>query len=101
VAGQVGSQRIWGLVCEEIEHHPPAEALANVVQQLEDHSREVVACNVGLMDRQRIYVACRYTTRADYYQLRWHASESLRMICSEPLPGYAFYDVPANRVFEL
>ena len=93
VAGRIGAQRIWNLLRTQMHTFPPKDALANVVQELRDHARDVVACNIGMIDSQHIYASCQYTVRPDYYQLRWHASDTLRMVCSEPLPGYDFQDV--------
>jgi len=33
--------------------------------------------------------------------MRYHADSDLRMVCSEPLAGYAFHDVPRNGVMVL
>ncbi|MCL5273299.1 MAG: hypothetical protein M1434_00950 [Chloroflexi bacterium] len=111
VEGQVGAQRIWNLLRDELAVRPPAEALGNTAALLRAHTRELVACNIGLIDAQHLYASCQYTRAPEYYQLRWYAGAGmrgagmrgagLRMVCSEPLPGYTFNDVPVGNVFTL
>ena len=99
--GKIGAQRIWNLIRAEMSTHEPADALARSVRELEAHSRQVVACNVGLINAQHVYAVSRFARDPDYYQLRWHTSDKLRMVCSEPLPGFDFNPVPVDGVMVL
>ena len=105
VAGNIGAQRIWNLLQQTLKSGQPqghtATALATTLDLLSAHSQEIAACNIGLIDRDAIYAASRYTRDPDYYQLRYHSSAGLRMVCSEPLAGYDFADVPLDRVIQL
>ena len=104
VPGAIGAQRIWNLLREEMAARPAMQAMAIVTDLLAAHTLVIVACNIGLIDAQRIYASCRYSRPGDYYQLRWHASSApsgLRMVCSEALPGYDFSLVPSGEVFVL
>jgi predicted glutamine amidotransferase len=101
VEGGIGAQRIWNMLRTEMGARTPADALAQVVGELEARTRHLVACNIGLIDAQHIYAMCRFAGNPDYYQLRWHASDRLRMVCSEPLPGFDFQPVPVDHVLVL
>ena len=81
VDGRIGAQRVWSL--------------------LRAHTRELVACNIGLIDTQHVYASCEYSHAPEYYQLRFHHGSGLRAVCSEPLPGYDFRDVPPGQVLTL
>lgn len=101
VDGVIGAQRIWNLLQLALTTRPASTALSDTVDLLSAHSKEVTACNIGLIDRDHIYATCRYTRDPDYYQLRYFSGDGLRMVCSEPLPGYPFIDIPRDHTIKL
>jgi predicted glutamine amidotransferase len=99
VPGEIGAQRIWNLVRQEmaLRGASPATALDSVARMLEMHTREMTACNLGLINARGIYARCQYNAEGDYYQLRSHSSARLRLVSSEPLPSYDFVVIPQGR----
>ena len=101
VAGDIGAQKIWSLLTGFMSRFDPEESLTSLSQALEKCSRRIHALNIGLCDKKNIYAFCRFLEDPGYYHLQYFDSPSLKMICSEPLPGYAFRPLPLGRVFVL
>ena len=101
VAGEIGAQKVWSLLTDFMGRFNPEESLISLSRTLEKCSRRIHALNIGLCDKKNIFASCRYVEDAGYYHLQYFDSPSLKMICSEPLPGFAFRPIPLGRVFVL
>ncbi len=101
VAGKIGAQKIWNLLQKELEENKPETALNNVVNLLRNNSRQIQALNIGLNDGDNQYAVTIYTSHPEYYNLRAYSSEKISIICSEPLPGFAFQKIPTEKIFKL
>lgn len=98
VAGEIGAQKIWGLLQHYLTMQPPVEALQQLRDILLAHTQEIKALNIGLADRSGCYAFCTFAAHSAYYTLQIHRSAELQMICSEPLQGYAFEAVKPGDV---
>lgn len=98
VAGEIGAQKIWGLLQHYLTTLPPVEALQQLRHTLLTHTKELKALNIGLADRSGCYAFCTFAAHSAYYTLQLHRSAELQMICSEPLQGYSFEAVNPDDV---
>jgi predicted glutamine amidotransferase len=91
VAGVIGAQKLWGLLQGYLETQPPALAMQTLYETVAQHSQEIRALNLGLMDRQGAMVGLSvFAHRPAYYQLQQCHSNEFTLVCSQPLPGYPF-----------
>jgi len=95
--GKIGAQKIWHLLNDLMSQSPPEVTFLELQNLLIKYSLSIQAMNIGLSDGKMMYAFCHYEKFPDYYNLRYHESNMIRMICSEPLIGYAFEPVPLGR----
>lgn len=101
VPGRIGSQKIWTLILKQLQRHDPGSSLSSVDGLLSRYSRRIQALNIGLCDQANLYAYNRTDEGGDYYQLRYHSSPFLKLICSEPVDGFDFRALPPGRLFVL
>lgn len=101
VAGRIGSQKIWSLLWAGLGWSNPEESLMELAGNLVRYSRRVQALNIGLGGQGRLYAYCRYEGDGVYYQLQFHDSPDLQMVCSEALAGFDFQPIPRDRILRL
>lgn len=85
IPGKIGAEKIWYLVQNELKKRKPQEALDAVADLLKQNSRQIVALNMGLLDKEEFYSFSYFTQFPEYYQLRSFQTEGFRVICSEDL----------------
>jgi predicted glutamine amidotransferase len=92
IPGQIGSQKIWSLLQAHLDSQAnPQTALEKTVQEIQNHTREIVALNLGLATKDRFWAYCQYKPQpTDYYQLYQWTDDTTHLVCSEPLLDYQF-----------
>lgn len=102
VPGMIGAQKLWHLLQESLATQPPVQALTTLYDTIRQHTQEIRALNLGLIDQQGRMVALSvFTQRPAYYQLQQCHTDDLTLLCSQPLPGYPFSPLPPHVVTEL
>lgn len=85
VPGAIGAQKIWYLIRQQLRQgNTPPQALAQVYALLDQHSREIRACNLGVSNGQEYWVWNGNPTGNPYYALHHAQDDALRMVSSEP-----------------
>jgi predicted glutamine amidotransferase len=91
VPGAIGAQKIWYLIRQKLQQGAtPQEALQQVYTLLEQHSREIRACNLGVSNGQEYWVWNGNPTRNPYYALHHTVATDFRMVSSEPFGEWAW-----------
>lgn len=85
IPGQIGAQKIWHLLQQELAHTDPTTALQRLKLLLAQGSREVVALNIGLATPNNLYDLNEFSHHPDYYTLHHWKTGEADVICSEPL----------------
>jgi len=98
VPGEIGARKIWSLLKDELQERPPAESMEAVGHLLTRHARRVQALNIGLCDRSHLYVLQQGEDESEYYRLWVNESADLKLVCSEPLVGFDFAPLAAERI---
>jgi len=98
VAGRIGSQKIWTILQNYLNNYSPKESITRIKTMLSQNSREILAFNIGLCDRQSFYALCSYSQYPGYYTLHMFRSSGLNVLSSEPIRGYDFEPVAKDRV---
>ena len=89
VSGAIGAEKIWMLVRAQFRLGVPLpQALAQVYAQLERHSREIRACNLGVSNGQEYAWYNGNPQGQAYYQLRCTRADTWRMVSSEPFGSW-------------
>jgi predicted glutamine amidotransferase len=97
VPGEIGSQKIWSLLSMKLRTQTPVSSVEETARFLVRHSRRVQALNIGLCEQKSFTVFSQFDDLSDYYRLWSHDSQSLKLVCSEPLAEFNFVPVPAGR----
>lgn len=85
IPGNIGAEKIWHLLKQELKENNPKEALEKTKEHLVKNSKEIFALNIGLATPNHIYSLCYFTKYPNYYQLHSYKNQELEIICSEPL----------------
>ena len=99
--GDIGSQKIWGLLQEYLEIMDPPEALRTLQEIVIRSAREVQALNIGLSDGKNLFGLCLYSRYPEYYSLHVCRRPGLEIISSEPLDGYDFEPVSSGEIINI
>ena len=99
--GKIGSQKIWHILSGLINQTSPEAALSELQKLLFKYSRSIQAMNIGLSDGKTMYAFCHYEKFPEYYNLQYHESSMIKMVCSEPLCGYEFEPVSPGQTVVL
>jgi len=94
--GDIGAQKIWSLLRQLLNRHPPLEALDKLKEIILKNTRQVQALNIGLADQKNIYVLNYSSKHKKYYRLHYFEDDRLKLICSEPLSGKFIFKTLAN-----
>jgi len=97
VPGDIGAQKIWSLLQENLQKNTAAKSLENVKNYLEEHSEEIVALNIGVAANDTIAALCKFSKHKNYYTLKYE-SNSLRIISSVQIRGYSFNNILNNEI---
>lgn len=98
IAGDIGSQKIWTLLQDQLGRFSPEDSLLRLNKMLEENCREIEGLNIGLCDGINIYAYSRCSRHPEYYNLRFHESSTLKIICSEALDGHDFVPVEIGQI---
>ncbi len=91
VPGAIGAQKIWHLIRQHLQQgDTPQQALAQVYTLLDQHSREIRACNLGESNGQEYWVWNGNPTGNAYYALHHAQTDACRMVSSEPFGEWAW-----------
>lgn len=93
IPGKIGSEKVWFILSGLISRKSPEVAFLELRNLLSEHSHSIKAMNIGLSDGISMYAICHYEKFPEYYNLQYYESNATKMICSEPLRGYAFVPV--------
>ena len=85
IPGQIGAQKIWHLLQQELVLHDPDTALRHLADYLQTHCKEIAALNIGLATPTGIYGLNEFSRHPEYYTLHHWQSDQGEFICSEPL----------------
>ncbi|OGG17348.1 hypothetical protein A3D78_04645 [Candidatus Gottesmanbacteria bacterium RIFCSPHIGHO2_02_FULL_39_14] len=88
--GQIGSQKIFSLLQQEIIHKNGQESLKTLDTTMLNNSRSVEGMNVGLILGNNFYVLCRYSKHPEYFTLHYFQSRDLALVCSEKIGDHAW-----------
>lgn len=90
VEGDIGAQKIWTLLLENLEENSPEKALEDVKRLLQENTREIKGLNIGLSDGEKIYALCGPNKNEDYFTLRAMSIDGLSMISSQEFGDFEF-----------
>ncbi len=83
--GRIGAEKIWHLLKQELEQHPPDTALQRLKEVLIANSREIAALNIGIASADDTHSLNHFSRFPDYYTLHTWEHETGKITCSEPL----------------
>ena len=83
VPGEIGAEKIWYLLREELKANSSEKALENVKKTLAANSREIIALNIGLASKDGVHSLNYFTQHPEYYTLYEHNNGKIKTICSE------------------
>lgn len=90
VPGNIGAEKIWSLLQDELKSKNPEEALNNVKNLLRKYTREIQALNIGLIYESELFSLNYFTKHDNYYTLQRFSYETTDIICSEKLGDLEF-----------
>lgn len=85
IPGNIGAEKIWYLLQKELQKMGPQEALEKIKEMLIQNSKQIVALNIGLATKTRIYSVSYFTKHPEYYTLYTYTSPAQNVICSEDI----------------
>jgi predicted glutamine amidotransferase len=88
--GTIGAQKIYSFIKNEIVHEKGDEALRALDTTIKAHTRRIVGMNVGLVQGDRFFALCEYTDNEEYFSVRYYQDPHITLLCSAPLPAYAW-----------
>jgi predicted glutamine amidotransferase len=100
VSGEIGSQKIWSLLQDELASYSLPDSINRVKDFLEKNSKEIIALNMGIVTKESVSVLCKYSKETEYYTLHYHKSD-FQIICSEKLPEFSFTPMKNDEVFSI
>lgn len=98
LAGTIGAQKIFSLLCEEIKGNTIESALRTVDTTLVEHSRKIHGCNIGLVTPEAICALCRYGENSVYFSLNYYRDDTVNLVCSEPIGQYAWQTMQKGEI---
>lgn len=98
ISGKIGAQKIWTLLIDQLATKTSSDALITIKNILEKHSKQIIGLNVGIVTQDDAAALCYYSEYKPYYTLYSHRKNMLQLICSEPLPHYAWKHLSKNTV---
>jgi len=88
--GQIGAQKIFSYLKQEIRRYSPDRALRQLNQELHKYSKIIEGMNIGLISNDKLYVLCQFNNNQDYFGLRYTQNPEETIICSEPIARYSW-----------
>ncbi|MCL4488786.1 MAG: hypothetical protein M1570_11745 [Chloroflexi bacterium] len=98
--GEIGAQKIFAWLRQELERKDPAEALQGLDRVIRSRSRRVVGMNIGVVREDTFGLLCDYgdVENAAYFGLNYLQQEGRTLVCSEPLAGYPWNKMSRGQV---
>ncbi len=85
IPGKIGAEKIWNMLQIQLKKENPKKALASIKNKLLKSSREIVALNIGLADKDGIYSLNFFTSHKDYYQMFKSVGNNAAIVCSSKI----------------
>lgn len=86
--GQIGAQKIFSFLKQEIKNNKEKEALKNLDKTMLRNSKLVEGMNVGLVFNDTFYILCEYSHQSSYFSLHYFKNNDLTLVCSEKIGNY-------------
>lgn len=99
--GQIGAQKVWSLLQNELVTNKPLQALENINRTLRKNSREIKGLNIGLTVKDNFFVLCGKQNNGEYFTLRKMLGGDTQIICSEEIGNYNFEKMKENETIAL
>lgn len=96
--GQIGAQKIFSFVKEELKHNNVENSLKNLDKTIIRYSRLVEGMNVGLVVDQTFYILCEYSRHPSYFSLRYFQNSDLTLVCSEMVADYQWKSMTKGEI---
>ena len=98
-AGRIGAEKIFNFI-KRFNQGDLGAALQKGTSLLHRRTRYVRAMNIIMTDKQRFYVSSFYSETPDYFQMVVKKAPIL-IVCSDPLPGEAEWQVIPNNSYHV
>lgn len=101
--GTIGAQKIFSFIKNEALHKDKGgdEALQALDATLKAHTRRIDGMNVGLVQGDRLSALCEYADNEEYFSVRYYQDPRITLLCSAPLPGYAWKKMGKGEILVL
>jgi len=101
VEGQIGSQKIFNLICNFYEEEKNVESAIETVKNLiMAKSKEITALNIGICNQERLYALCFFSSQEDYYTL-FYKNSSIKIISSVQLSNCGLLPLKKDQLIVL
>lgn len=99
--GTIGAQKIFSFLLHEIVAKGGIETLRVLHTTIKAHARRIDGMNVGFVQGGRFFALCEYADNEEYFSVRYHQDPRITLLCSAPLPGYAWKKMRKGEVMRL
>lgn len=99
--GEIGAQKIFNLIVEELDSGKPDEVLKTVDKLIVENSKKITGLNIGLVKDNRFYALCRYDGNKDYFSLHYAKDDEVTLLCSEPIGKYDWKTMQKGEILVL
>ncbi|HVN75999.1 MAG TPA: hypothetical protein VMT19_06755 [Thermoanaerobaculaceae bacterium] len=94
--GEIGAQRIAALLGAFLKRLSPAEAVGRLQRVLEERSRRIPALDLAIVGSAGVVALSRFTSHPEYYRLHACADGAVEAVCSQPLDGRPWRELPTG-----
>ncbi len=99
--GEIGAQKIFSLILEELGSSKPDEVLKTVDKLIVANSKKITGMNIGLARNNKFYLLCEYDGNASYFAVRYFQNNDLTIVCSEPIGKYEWKTMQKGEILVL
>lgn len=99
--GEIGAQKIYELIKEELINNSPQKSLANVHKLLLSHTESIEGMNIGLSDGKKLFAISEFKGNSEYFKLRYYNGKAMKMICSEKIGDFKWQTLEKQKVLIL
>ena len=85
VEGAIGAQKIFSLIKNMVKKDKPETVLQKIDALMLENSDKIEGMNIGLIQKNGIFVLCEYANNESYFGLHFYQDESVSIVCSEPI----------------
>jgi len=90
IPGEIGSQKVFYLVKKYIPKEGIRGAIQKVRKMVESGAKKIEALNIGICDKKKFYLLCRYEIDENYYKIRYFKAREMELVCSEEIANFPF-----------